>query len=539
MKKRTFPLFFAVISLLLFQSAQAVVPQDDDWSQEAHDAQRTGYTPIEPEEPWELAWMWNAADSNGGTDGHFYDAGRGVAWTAHSVAGGDFIYVPALNEGLYALNKADGTVVWNIKPTTFFATPAYADGYVYAGGEDGVLYKVNASDGTIEATYGAASPLNEALLLADNSVYAAAENGTLHKVAIDTMAASWVYDAEADTQTPPSYSAQHDTIVFATDDLYIHAVNNADGTQKWAVKPTPHEPSEVYNFEGFWPVIAEQHGIVFIRLNLGNNYLWADYNGDDKYPETNEEIRNYILDEPGRKNLFALDLETGEEAFYPAVGYGGVEGLIDGGYSLMSGPPPVIKTLDDGNEVAYSYFRNGQLSVPNGDGRWDTHIGEMMLDDQTIPGYLAGDMRFIEFPKSFTRTTDEQTPITMAGDTIFRSHWGAMESTKIRSRSASRGLIQRDPITTEPHPTVIRRIVACDDFDPVTHWTRCDLELFGDTRGWAGPGWWVYWDVHDPPTPLSGSYSEGLTPRYTYVTGDLIIVHGNGGDIFALRHSGA
>src|SRR6185503_868308 len=47
-----------------------------------------------------------------------------------------------------------------------------------------------------------------------------------------------------------------------------------------------------------------------------------------------------------------------------------------------------------------------------------------------------------------------------------------------------------------------------------------------------------YWNVLDPPTPVRSAYSEGVLPRYTYVSDGMMIVEGNGGDLFVLKHSG-
>jgi hypothetical protein len=59
-----------------------------------------------------------------------------------------------------------------------------------------------------------------------------------------------------------------------------------------------------------------------------------------------------------------------------------------------------------------------------------------------------------------------------------------------------------------------------------------------DGRYVDGPGWWTYANVLDPPTPRRDAYSEGILPRYTCVASGLIIVQGNGGELFVLRHSG-
>jgi hypothetical protein len=45
--------------------------------------------------------------------------------------------------------------------------------------------------------------------------------------------------------------------------------------------------------------------------------------------------------------------------------------------------------------------------------------------------------------------------------------------------------------------------------------------------------------VLDPPTPSRDAYSDGIRPRYTYVSAGLVIVQGNGGELFVLKHSGS
>jgi len=521
-----------ITSQILAQSAPIISPE---WTQDAHDAQRSGYTAEEPLEPWTYLWTWNGADANGGAGGHFYNAPP----EAHTVTGGSNVYVPAGANGIYALNKLTGAQVWNVKTTSFNATPAYDvnTAQVYAGGADGKLYKINASTGAVTATYSAGSPLNKSVLLVGTFAYVVTDSGQLHKVNINTMASAWVYTSNGPVATPPSYSASRDAIVFATNDLYVHAVKNADGTLKWRVKPTINTAGFPNEFDGYWPVIAEQHGLVFVRMRLNHDQgLWGGPGPSSKYPNTNAETRTFLQNNPTLKNLFALSLDTGAESFIPAVGYGGVEAIVNNSAYLDVGPVPVVKVLPGNIEVAYMMFRNAQGNPP--DGRWDSNMGEMVLDNSTIPGLVAGDLRFVSYANSSMKVTDEQTPFTMAGNTLFRAHWGASESTKILDRSNTLGLTYANPITSQPHPVVIRRQQSCANFNPVTHYTTCGLTLFGDGRYWNGPGWWEYWNVLDPPTPVSTAYSQGIQPRYTYVSDGLIVVEGNGGDLLVLKHSG-
>jgi hypothetical protein len=163
-------------------------------------------------------------------------------------------------------------------------------------------------------------------------------------------------------------------------------------------------------------------------------------------------------------------------------------------------------------------------------------MGEMVLDGTTVGGLAAGDLRFVDYPKSYVSITDEQVPLSRAGTSLFHAHWGASESVKIVDRTAGKGLSHDTPITVQAHPVVIRRQQTCSSYNEATHWTTCGLTLYGDGRYWDGPGYWVYWNVMDPPNPVSGGFSEGLQPRYTYVSDGLIIVEGNGGDLLVLHH---
>lgn len=520
----------------------------EEWSQEAHDAQRTGYSPITPKTPWTLLYTFNASDSQGGsscpnndpTKGHCYNAAR----EAHTVTGGGALFVPAGQRGLFALNARTGAVRWQLTQGTFNSTPAYASGFVYAGSAEGRLYRIDVNSGT-STSYNAGSPLNRAVLVAGDAVFALAENGQLHKVNASSMSQVWVYNAQSSTTdgTGLAYSASRDILIFGTNDLYVHAVNNNNGTQKWRVKPSPNTPGFPNQFLYYWPVVAEQNGVVFMRMRLDHNAgLWG-------FPSvsTNAAARSFLVANPDKQNLFALNLDNGSKKFVPAVGYGGTEDTVVGAQTcsqsacpyLVTGPVPVVKIWPDGTEVAYIPFRNNQGN--GSDARWDSHLGEMVLNDSSLNGYDAGDLRFVQMGSansSYIFITDEQNPLTMAGNAVFHAHWGASEGVLISDRSSSKGASESNPISTSTLPVVVRRLVACGSPNTTTHYTSCGMNLYGDTRYWSAPGFWTYWNTWDPPSPVSSGYSDGMRPRYTYVSADLLVVEGNGGDLMIFRHSG-
>jgi len=233
-------------------------------------------------------------------------------------------------------------------------------------------------------------------------------------------------------------------------------------------------------------------------------------------------------------------LEDGSEAFIPAVGPAGVEDLRQGKPWLRPHAFPVIRIVD-GREVAYIPWRNGDTRDPKWDGRWDSHLGEMVLDDSTVPGLMAGDLRFVQFQEhgGWIHITDESCPLSMAGDTLFSAHWDLSQAARILDRSPTRGHTRASPILTEKRPPVVRHLrLPLNRVDATTHWATGGMQLV-DGRYTDGPGWWVYANELDPPTPKRDAYSEGILPRYTCIANGHIFVQGNGGDLFVLRHSGS
>jgi hypothetical protein len=530
-----------IVSKRAGRPATQSVASPGEWTQDGHDANRSGYTPEEPFDPWTLAWTWNGPDATGGTGNHFYNAPA----EARTVTGGLGVYVPAGAGGIYGLAKATGSPLWHVTATSFNATPAYdpATGALFAGGGDGNLYKIDALTGIVIKTYPAGSPINKSVLLVGSAAYVVTDSGQLHKVDMATMAPVWVYTANSPSATPPSYSSSRGLIVFATMDLYVHAVDNVAGGQRWGVKPSPNPAQFPYTFNRAWPVIAEQHGIVFLRMQLAHSFM-SDFPGNGGiYPTTNAATRAYLQSHPDHQNLFALSLDDGSAKFVPAVGYGTTEDFINGAAYGVMGSQPVVKVWPDGSEVVYIHFRNGQTNPP--DYRWDGNMGEMVLDSTTIPGLAAGDLRFVRMARrndyggtAYVDVVDEQEPLTVAGTTIFQAHWGASESVSITDRSSARGLSYASPIETSMHPSVIRQQAMCANKNTTTHWTTCGLTMYQDGRYWDGPGFWEYWNVVAPPgSPNPTGYSAGFLPRYTYVSDGMIVVEGNGGELFVLRHS--
>ncbi|MDW8145947.1 MAG: hypothetical protein RMJ48_06565 [Roseiflexaceae bacterium] len=85
-------------------------PHVNEWSQHAHDAQRTGYTPQTVPYPWRWRWAWNGPDARGGIAK--VTTGGSLPRNVQPVTGGGRVYIAAGVDGVFALSEADGRQLW-------------------------------------------------------------------------------------------------------------------------------------------------------------------------------------------------------------------------------------------------------------------------------------------------------------------------------------------------------------------------------------------------------------------------------------------
>ena len=439
------------------QSTQAV---SNEWTQHAHDAQRTNYQPEAVEMPWRWKWSWNGPNASGGVASGHHTLPRNV----QPITGGGYCYIADGANGCRVLSIANGSVVRTISPGgSINATPAYdpADGMLYLPSTNGTLYKVNPVTGNTVGTYNAGSAIEYAPCLIGDRVFITA-GSTLRAVRKSDMTLIWSYNAGSPVETPAAYSASRDVVVVVAQDLKVHCIKNSDGTAKWTpFKPTVHtyQTGRVIGDDRAearwgWPVIAEEHGYVLVKYRLS----WQVVLGRPRFPVTNSGIRAQLEGDPQQKCAFAIDLDDGSVPFTCNLGHGG---WGDGDFMPM-GPMPCVKKFPNGDEVVYAMVRGHVMY----DSRWDSHAGEMLLDDTTVSGYQGGHIRFIRNAyqgKSSEEQfflTDEQPFISVAGDYVFTSHWNcSMTSVKITNRTSTYGTWS-NKIATAQGPNVVTSMLS-------------------------------------------------------------------------------
>ncbi|HXF69751.1 MAG TPA: PQQ-binding-like beta-propeller repeat protein [Thermoflexus sp.] len=507
----------------------------DEWTQHAHDAQRTSYTNQVVPPPWRWKWVWNGPNANGGISSGKFGLPRNV----QPVTGGGRVYIAAGSRGVFALAENDlngdtfADVLWNTTNVgTVNSTVAYDSDTqsVFVVSTNGTLYKLNAATGTIIGQFasGASSTLPLPPAVISDRVFFSMGNH-VYAIRKTDMALIWSYNAGSQVTTPPAYSPSRNRVVVGTDDLFVHAINNTNGTQAWRVKPTvrtgPYDrrgqDSLVrIEYANGWPVISESAGLVLIRLRLDYDAL---YYLMFPYPSTNSAIRSFLASHPEWQNLFAVDLDDGSVPFICNIIY-----HAWGDSTWPMGPQPALKQLPNGKQVVWMPIRGGLLEMTPGNYT-DSHFGEMVLDNSTVPGLQAGDIRWMnnDSPEFGTRFPSDEPPNpTIAGNYLFGGHWEAGLAREIIDRSDSRGSFE-NPILTRalPHLVTSQDDPECP-FNNKTHY--CPNRLV-NTRIWPA-GFYIYYGQG----PV---YDQYWTEYATWVVSNQTIYFVSGdGALVALEH---
>lgn len=470
------------------------------WHQLAGNPQRTSYTPVVVQGPYQLGWIWNGA-AGGGDAGPASDhlpLPKGI----QPVIGNGLVFVGHSDGIVRAIRASDGTVAWSRSiGGQVLGTVAYHPQLrrVFVGSTNGRIYSLNADDGVVIGLYDVGGPIEMSPLLANDIVFVGSiigkgrnngEGTSGRFVALNAvdLTLRWEYNPGAGILASPAYTTAHGGMaIIAVEDKTVHALRITDGTLVWRqTVPAGRDPQRQWTaFPDTYPAVSEAHGVVIVRSYFMWQLTWAP---PVSQTDTLEEIRQFLAANPEYQSFFVLDLLTGQPRYVAPVLGGGI-GNNDDYYSTP--PQAVIRRLDDGSEVAYVTWRNSQacLSISNCDNREEGAVGEMDLSN--------GNIRFIDVDKNgwqWRMPVDEFGAMTMAGDALFYSHWMSMAAVKIIDRSPSRGSSVTNPILTNKLVAVSNTIRpgTCDQRDSTQHYCPTSHGVNDDSY-LLGPGFYIYY----------------------------------------------
>lgn len=228
--------------------------QTGEWPQFQFDTANTGYSPDAnaPKDGVELDWMKRLNDGN----------------DASPAASGGRVYSGAWDGTIHAQRVDDGEQIWerNIGRSTVHYTPAVVDGTVYAGTGDGTVYALDAADGTPRWSFDPENevPIRASPLVIDDTVYVPSLDGHVYALRTVDGRERWRFgfDIEKGLMGFPSSPAFDDNTLYVGSshlleqpqdegggniyenkerfeefdaEGFVHAVDSADGTEKWRV----------------------------------------------------------------------------------------------------------------------------------------------------------------------------------------------------------------------------------------------------------------------------------------------------------------
>ena len=156
-----------------------------------------------------------------------------------------FVFAASEDGYLYALDATDGSVKWKFQLTTStvrnaqFSSPTYADSTIYIGSTDQNIYAINAYTGkerwhflTSSANgYFYASPV-----IANGTLYVGGYETGFYAIDAKTGQLKWKRNFPREFESSPTYA--NNTVFTSTNDGILYALNAIDGSTKWSIGGT-------------------------------------------------------------------------------------------------------------------------------------------------------------------------------------------------------------------------------------------------------------------------------------------------------------
>ena len=459
-----------------------------DWPQLQRDPQRSGHTPIEVDPPFTYVWKWNAVP--------FADRTQPV------VADGR-LFIGGLDGVMYARDAQTGAPVWSFATDGPIRHSAgFYKGRVVFGSYDGTITALRASDGQLAWRYRTGGGIATAPLLANDTVYIGSTDGVFYALNTLNGQVRWRTDLGAPILTTAALSEDQGTVYVGAEDVAAYALSAEDGRVRWRT------PLRGQSLRDRWPVVVKD--LVIFRSQPLRHFHDLLHEGDDvmdragavdpdwdaDWARVRPEIEQFLSENPDRQTFFALDKDSG-------AAQGPVPMLYTFGNQDVPGPPVVRE------DEVYTLFRarhgiqqdNGSVHVTT---RYDAALGRM--DPETLDfsnlKLASGEGWSVEY----RATSDEPAMLSMAGSMLFVDNW-----TRLGGIDVDTGELFE---------------VA----NVVDEWPACNVECVAR----AGP--MPFFDSYPFPGPRVG---EGDTHRPTVIADGMIYWRLMEGALAAIGHADA
>ena len=126
------------------------------------------------------------------------------------------------------------------------STAAVADGTVYVGALDGILYAIDAQTGEKRWTYQANSSIKASPAIHDGVIYFGDGDGVFHAVDINTHKTKWQFSTEGEIISSANFAG--DRVLFGSYDGFLYCLNRDNGELVWKFETEGY----VHGTPGVW-----------------------------------------------------------------------------------------------------------------------------------------------------------------------------------------------------------------------------------------------------------------------------------------------
>ena len=201
------------------------------------------------------------------------------------------------------------------------STAAIADGTVYVGALDGILYAIDAETSEKRWTYQTNSSIKASPAMHDGVVYFGDSDGVFHAVDINTHAMKWQFRTEGEIISSANFAG--DRVLFGSYDGFLYCLNRENGALVWKFETEGY----VHGTPGVWTQIASDSGDPknFVIVTGCDSYLRV-ISIDDGTQTQQVELGAYVAASPAISQnrvycgtygteILAVALDTGEIAW--------------------------------------------------------------------------------------------------------------------------------------------------------------------------------------------------------------------------------
>lgn len=197
---------------------------------------------------------WSADQPNGNLRVIWYRPIEAyISQNVQIIASDNLIFISTA-KGLYALNPANGAVVWRYDTEMPLGnSPTIVNGILYVGGYDRKIHALNAQTGAhLWEFAGAEAGYDTNPLVVDGKVFAGNRDGYMYAIGAHGAPQQgqllWKYKTGGPIHLSAAY--KDGVIYFAADDNYAYALNAANGALVWKSAKLPGD-----GYHSYWPVI--------------------------------------------------------------------------------------------------------------------------------------------------------------------------------------------------------------------------------------------------------------------------------------------